>query len=103
VSKSIAATDKHYFQATGKGNLCIKIPNGKTRSSILLTDVLYCPKMGLTLISISKLADSGFHSHFVSCCRIFDEKKKVIGDVEEWNILSRPFYGNRRRDWENGS
>ena len=41
--KSIAAADKHYFQATGKGNLRIKVPNSKTMSSISLTDILYCP------------------------------------------------------------
>ena len=50
VPKSIAIADKHYFQATGKGNLCIKFPNGKMMSSIFFTDVLYCPKMGLMLI-----------------------------------------------------
>ena len=85
--KAIAAADKHYFQATGKGNLCIKIPNGKMTSSILLTDVLYCPKMGFTLILISKITDAGFHSHFALCCRIFDERKKVIGDVPRRNGL----------------
>ena len=63
------------------GNLHIEIPNGKMTSSILLTDVLYCPEMGLTLVLISKLADAGFHSHFTLCCKIFDERKKVIGDV----------------------
>jgi hypothetical protein len=87
VLKAIAAADKCYFQATGKGNLQIKIPNGKTTSSILLTDVLYCPKMGLTLVLISKLVDAGFHSHFVSCCKIFDKKGKVIGDVPRRNGL----------------
>jgi hypothetical protein len=81
VPKAIAAADKRYFQATGKGNLRIKIPNGKTTSSILLTNVLYCPEMGLTLISISKLVDAGFHSHFTLHRRIFDERKKVIGDI----------------------
>ena len=50
-------------------------------SSILLTDVLYCPEMGLTLVWISKLADASFHSHFALRCRIFDERKKVIGDI----------------------
>ena len=84
--KAIATADKHYFQATGKGNLCIRIPNGKMTSSILLTDVLYCPKMGLTLISIT---DANFHSHFALCCRIFDERKKVIGDVLWRNGLYR--------------
>ena len=87
--KSIAAADKRYFQATGKGSLRIKIPNGKTTTSILLTDVLYCPQMGLTLVSISKLADAGFHSHFASRCKIFDAKDKVIGDVPRRNGLYR--------------
>ena len=89
VPKAIAAADKHYFQATGKGNLQIKIPNGKTTSSILLTDVLYCPEMGITLVSISKLVDAGFHLHFALRCRIFDEKKKVIGDIPRRNGLYR--------------
>ena len=70
--KSITATDKCHFQATGKGNLHIKIPNRKMMSSILLTYILYCPKMGLTLILISKLVDAGFHSHFRSHGKIFD-------------------------------
>ena len=67
----------------------IKIPNGKTTSSILLTDILYCPEMGLTLISISKLTDAGFHSHLALRCRIFDEGKKVIGDIPRRNGLCR--------------
>ena len=58
-------------------------------SSILLMDILYCPKMGLTLILISKLTDAGFHSHFALRCRIFDERKKVIGDVLQRNGLYR--------------
>ena len=45
--------------------------------------------MGLTLISISKLTDTGFHSHFALRCRIFDERKKVIGDVPQRNGLYR--------------
>ena len=56
-------------------------------SSILLTDILYCPKMGLTLVLISKLADAGFHSHFMSCCKIFEARDKVIGDIPQRNGL----------------
>ena len=50
-------------------------------------DVLYCLEMGLTLLLISKLADARFHSHFASHCRIFDERKKVIGDIPWRNGL----------------
>ena len=45
--------------------------------------------MGLTLVSISKLTDTSFHSHFALRCKIFDERKKVIGDVPWRNGLYR--------------
>ena len=89
VPKPIAAADKRFFQATGKGNLRIKIPNGNSTTSILLTDVLYCPDMGLTLVSISKLADAGFQSLFGTRCKIFDQKRKVIGEVPRRSGLYR--------------
>ena len=61
--------------------------------------------MGLTLDSISKLADAGFHSHFTSCCKIFDGREKVIGDVPQRNVLYQVDHsmGNRGRDWGNDS
>ena len=45
-------------------------------SSILLMDVLYCLEMGLTLFSMSKLADAGFHSHFASAAKYLMEGKR---------------------------
>ena len=102
--KSIATADKCYFQATGKGNLRIKMSNGKIMSFILLTDVIYSPKMGLTLVSISKLADAGFHSHFMSCCKIFNGRDKVIGDVPQRNRLYQVDHsmetGERLEEWQ---
>jgi hypothetical protein len=38
----------------------IELPNGKSMSRILLKDVLYAPTMGVTLVSISKIAKAGF-------------------------------------------
>ena len=38
-------------------------------------DVLYCHEMCLILI------DARFHSDFMSHCRIFDGRDKVIGDI----------------------
>jgi hypothetical protein len=43
--------------------------------------VLYYPDMGLTLLSISKLADTRFQSLFGMCCKIFNQKGKVIREV----------------------
>ena len=59
--KSITAADKRYFQAIGKGDLQIQVPNIDDNStSILLKDVLHCPDMGLTLVSIAKIAATGY-------------------------------------------
>jgi hypothetical protein len=58
--KSITAADKQYFQPIGKGNLQIKISNGSNTTTILLKDVLHCPDMGLTLVSIGKIMNAGY-------------------------------------------
>ena len=56
----ITAADKCTFQASGKGDIYIHIPNGdKPKSQILLKDVLYALSMGVTLVSISKIASAG--------------------------------------------
>ena len=60
----------------------ISIPNGKSITRIRLKDVLYAPKMGITLISISKLDVAGFAALFRDKrCQIFSEKRKKLGEV----------------------
>ena len=88
--KQITAVDKCYFQAIGKGNLCIKIPNGSNQTTILLKDVLHCPDMGLMLVSIGKITGAGYKIIFKgSICRIYDTKDKVIGQIMARNRLYR--------------
>ena len=65
----------------GKGDMHLMLPNGKSTTRILLKDVLYAPKMGLTLILIGKIDVAGFVSLFhkgnltiLSCGK---EKKKL--------------------------
>lgn len=80
VPKSITAADKCYFQAIGKGDLCIKLPNGSVTTTILLKDVLHCPNMGLTLVSISKITAAGYKVVFQGpTCKIFNLRDKVVG------------------------
>ena len=82
VPKSITAADNHTFQAISKGDLMISIPNGKSVTHICLKDVLYTPKMGITLISISKLDVAGFAALFCDkWCQIFSEKRKKLSEV----------------------
>ncbi|PPQ88056.1 hypothetical protein CVT25_013688 [Psilocybe cyanescens] len=81
-SQPITAADKRVFHATGKGDLCIKIPNGTTTTTILLRDVLYAPNMGVTIVSISHIATAGYSTLFCSnFCRIFDNKQTRIGHI----------------------
>ena len=88
--KSITAADKRYFQAIGKGDLRIKIPNGSTATTILLKGVLHCPDMGLTLVSIGKITAAGYKVIFKGAtCRIYDAKDKIIGLISARNGLYR--------------
>ncbi|KIK35577.1 hypothetical protein CY34DRAFT_30633, partial [Suillus luteus UH-Slu-Lm8-n1] len=52
------------FDATGRGDLPIEIPNGKNKTRILLTNVLYALSMGATLVSISRLTRAGYAALF---------------------------------------
>ena len=88
--KAITATDKHHFQAIGKGDLRIKILNGHSTTTILLKDVLHCLDMGLTLVSVGKITAAGYKVNFRGLtCRIYDSKDKVIGQINARNGLYR--------------
>ena len=88
--KSITAADKRYFQAIGKGNLRIRIPNGTSTTTVLLKDVLHCPDMGLTLVSVGKITAAGYKVIFRGMtCKIYDSKDKVIGQINARNGLYR--------------
>jgi hypothetical protein len=60
----LTAADGGTFDTVGKGDMHVMLPNGKSSTKILLKDVLYTPKMGLTLISIGKIDIAGFASLF---------------------------------------
>jgi hypothetical protein len=82
VPKPITTADKHTFEATGKGNIMITLPNGESNTRILLKDVLYAPKMGVTLVSISHLTAAGYAALFrANSCKIFSDMKKLLGEV----------------------
>ena len=81
----IRAADKQVFTATGKGKLLIHLPNSdKGMSRIQLTEALYAPSMGVTLISISHVAATSstvvFSGEF---CRIYNADKKRVGEIKE--------------------
>ena len=58
------AANEQSFSATGKGEMIIDIPDGADSSQLRLTEVLYSPEVGYTLISIGKLNDHSFSTTF---------------------------------------
>jgi hypothetical protein len=51
--KPICAANNEIFEAIGKGNVQVQIPNGDTFTSATLHDVLYAPNIAFTLISLN--------------------------------------------------
>src|SRR5271168_512426 len=90
--KVLTAADGGHFEAVGKGDMHITMPNGKSSTRILLKDVLYAPKMGVTLISIGKIDTAGCAALFhKSQLRIFSsmKEKKLLAQIEMKDGLYR--------------
>ena len=62
--KILTAADGGCFKATRKGDMHTSMLVGKSTMKILLKDVLYTPKMGVTLISIGKIDVAGYAALF---------------------------------------
>ncbi|PPQ86736.1 hypothetical protein CVT25_012870 [Psilocybe cyanescens] len=71
------------FSATAKGDILIHVPNGSSGvSQVLLKDVLYAPSMSVTLVSISRIVESGASVLFAkTSCRIYDKDQICIGNI----------------------
>lgn len=103
--KVLRAANKQGFSAIGKGELVLDLPNGATSSKLHLTEVLYSPEAGYTLVSIGRLDDAGFSTTFANGkCTIRDPGGtrvaeiprnerglyKMIREGEEANAVSEP-------------
>jgi hypothetical protein len=89
----IITADKRPFHAVGKGDMYVYLPKrDKSNSRILLKDVLYAPDMGITLISISRIAGAGATVVFTgNVCRIYTKDREVIGEIKVKGGLYRVF------------
>ena len=58
--KKISAADNRTFDAIGKGNLHVRIPNGDGFTPVTLRDALYAPSIASTLISLSRADKAGY-------------------------------------------
>ena len=86
--KGMKAADKTVFMATGLGHININVPNGKDTTAVMLQDVLYCPDLDYTLISLAKCNVAGFIVLLKdkSCC-IKDSKGRQIGRIPQYHGL----------------
>ncbi|KAF8156667.1 hypothetical protein B0H34DRAFT_847413 [Crassisporium funariophilum] len=74
------------------GNMYVDLPNGDTTSKVLLQNVLYAPSMGVTLVSISRIAQSGSIAVFAGdTCRIYNESREPLGKIEVKSSLYRVY------------
>jgi hypothetical protein len=80
--KSFRAANRKNFNAVGMGEMRINVPNGATTSQLNLTEVLYSPDVGYTLVSIGRLNDAGFAVSFADGkCVIRDRNDQLVGTV----------------------
>ena len=64
------------------GELVINVPNGAKSSQLRLTEVLYSPEVGYTLISVGRLDEKGFSANFSGGkCTITGPDGKRVGAV----------------------
>lgn len=64
--RPLRAANKQAFSAVGKGEVILDLPNGATSSQLHLSEVLYSPEAGYTLVSIGRLNDAGFKTTFAN-------------------------------------
>ncbi len=79
----IVTADKHTFYAEGIGDLQIDVPNGEVLTPVLLKDTLHAPQIGLTVVSIGRIAKAGYSVSFEdNHCKIRkDQDRRVVGSI----------------------
>ena len=62
--RPFTAANQQSFDATGTGDMVIEVPDGVDTSKLALTEVLYSPEIGYTLISVGRLDEAGYSATF---------------------------------------
>ena len=86
--KPVKAVDKAIFMATGIGSLVISIPSGSKSTNVTLKDVLYCPDLVFTLVSLTRCDVAGYMVQLKDrACVINDKAGHTIGRIPLTNGL----------------
>lgn len=80
--REFSAANEQKFHAVGQGEVTIDVPNGADTTHLTLTEVLYSPEVGYTLVSVGRLDEAGFEVSFKGGqCTIRDDGGMRIGEV----------------------
>lgn len=80
--QALKTANKQTFSAVGEGEVTLDLPNGATSSKLHLTEVLYSPEAGYTIISIRRLDVAGFTTTFANNkCIIHDNCGARIAEI----------------------
>jgi len=84
--KPFKAANQQSFNATGVGEMIIEVPNGADASQLRLTEVLFSPEVGYTLVSIGRLDELGYLATFTDGkCILHDPEEDIIGEIPKSN------------------
>ena len=79
---TITTTDKQTFYVISTGDLQIEVPNGQSTTKVLLRDTLHAPDMGVTIVSISWITNTGCTVSFEKdACTIRNQCGVTIGVI----------------------
>jgi hypothetical protein len=74
--------DKGVFYTIGQGDICIQVPNEDKAMEVILRDTLYTLEMGLTVISVGRIANAGHTVAFEgNICKIKNQSGDIIGSI----------------------
>ena len=62
--QGILAADKKHFEAIGKGDMFVQVPNGNKSKKIYVKNMLYTPNFSVTLLSVTHITQAGYILHF---------------------------------------
>lgn len=80
--RSLQAANQQEFFAVGSGDMVIDVPDGVDAAKLRLTEVLYSPEVGYTLISVGRLDEAGYSATFGQGeCEIRDPDGARVGSV----------------------
>ncbi|KAJ3522993.1 hypothetical protein NMY22_g11644 [Coprinellus aureogranulatus] len=80
--QKIRAANAEHFSGIGVGNFHLQLPLGEESRTLLLKNVLHCPDLHSTLVSVSKLDLAGYKCVFQNrTCRVYNPSGVLVGIV----------------------